>query len=62
MQGMSEDEGDGDDTPELKFDEEKAAEARKARADREEKLRKMMEEDPGKPCSHSFTSSYPNGK
>ncbi|KAF2658783.1 hypothetical protein K491DRAFT_766477 [Lophiostoma macrostomum CBS 122681] len=46
MQGMSEDEGDGDDTPEVKFDEEKAAEARKARTDREEKLRKMMEEDP----------------
>lgn len=48
MAGMSEDEGDGEDTPEVVFDEEKAAEARKARTDREEKLRKMMEEDPGK--------------
>lgn len=45
MQGMSEDEGDDDDGPEVKFDEEKAAEARKARAEREEKLRKMMEDD-----------------
>lgn len=48
MGGMSEDEGDKDDAPEVKFDEEKAAEARKARAEREEKLRKMMEEDDGK--------------
>ncbi|PSN62087.1 hypothetical protein BS50DRAFT_603630 [Corynespora cassiicola Philippines] len=45
MQGMSEDEGDADDAPQVKFDEEKAAAARKARAEREEELRKMMEAD-----------------
>lgn len=44
MQGMSEDEGGEEDAPEVKFDEEKAAQARKARAEREEKLRQMMEE------------------
>lgn len=43
MQGMSEDEAD-DGEPEIKFDEEKAAQARKAREEREEKLRRMMEE------------------
>ena len=48
MQGMSEDEGDGNDAPEVRFDEEKATEARRARAEREEKLRKMMEDDDGK--------------
>ncbi|KAF2800114.1 hypothetical protein K505DRAFT_264560 [Melanomma pulvis-pyrius CBS 109.77] len=45
MEGMSEDEGDRNDTPEVKFDDEKAAAARKAREDREETLRKMMEAD-----------------
>jgi DNA polymerase delta subunit 3 len=51
MQGMSEDEGDKDDTPEIEIDEEKAAAARKAREDRNESLRKMMEDDDGKLCS-----------
>ncbi len=45
MQDMSEDEGDADDEPEVKIDEEKKEAARKARADRAEKLRKMMEDD-----------------
>lgn len=45
MQGMSEDEGDADDEPVVKFDEEKAAAARKAREEREQKLREMMEAD-----------------
>lgn len=54
MQGMSEDEGDDDDAPEVKFDEEKARQARKARTDREEALRKMMEES-GKPNSRQPT-------
>jgi DNA polymerase delta subunit 3 len=48
MQGMSEDEGDKDDTPEVEIDEEKAVAARKAREDRNESLRKMMEDDDGK--------------
>lgn len=50
MQGMSEDEGDKDDIPEVEIDEEKAAVARKAREDRNESLRKMMEDDDGKLC------------
>jgi DNA polymerase delta subunit 3 len=50
MQGMSEDEGDKDDTPEVEINEEKAAAARKAREDRNESLRKMMEDDDGRPC------------
>jgi DNA polymerase delta subunit 3 len=45
MQGMSEDEGDADDEPEVKVDEEKNEAARKAREDRAERLRKMMEDD-----------------
>ncbi|KAF1966083.1 hypothetical protein BU23DRAFT_560540 [Bimuria novae-zelandiae CBS 107.79] len=45
MQGMSEDEGDDDDEPAVKFDEEKAAAAKKAREDREKQLREMMEAD-----------------
>jgi DNA polymerase delta subunit 3 len=48
MEGMSEDEGDPDDEPEIKIDEEKNEAARKAREDRAERLRKMMEDD-GKP-------------
>jgi DNA polymerase delta subunit 3 len=40
MQGMSEDEGDEDDAPEVKVDAEKTA-----KQDREEKLRQMMEAD-----------------
>ncbi|KAH7089170.1 DNA polymerase subunit Cdc27 [Paraphoma chrysanthemicola] len=45
MQGMSEDEGDVDDEPEVAVDAEKNEAARKAREDRQEKLRKMMEDD-----------------
>lgn len=45
MQGMSEDEGDADDEPEVKVDEEKNEAARKAREERTERLRKMMEDD-----------------
>ena len=45
MRGMSEDEGDVDDQPEVKVDEEKNEAARKAREERQEKLRKMMEDD-----------------
>lgn len=45
MQGMSEDEGDPDDEPEVKIDEEKNQAARKAREERAERLRKMMEDD-----------------
>lgn len=44
MQGMSEDEGDAEE-PQVKFDEEKATAARKAREEREDKLKRMMEED-----------------
>jgi DNA polymerase delta subunit 3 len=44
MQGMSEDEGGEEDVPEIKFDEEKAAQARKARAERDAELKRMMEE------------------
>lgn len=45
MQGMSEDEGDPDDEPEVKIDEEKNEAARKTREERAERLRKMMEDD-----------------
>lgn len=45
MQGMSEDEGDADDEPQIKADEEKNEVARKAREERAERLRKMMEDD-----------------
>ena len=45
MQGMSEDEGDVDDEPEVKVDEEKQEAARKAREERAERLRRMMEDD-----------------
>lgn len=45
MQGMSEDDGDADDEPEVKIDEEKNEAARRVRADRAERLRKMMEDD-----------------
>lgn len=45
MQGMSEDEGDSDDEPAVKFDAEKAAAAKKAREERERKLQEMMEAD-----------------
>ncbi|KAF1928010.1 uncharacterized protein M421DRAFT_64338 [Didymella exigua CBS 183.55] len=44
MQGMSEDEGD-DDEPEVQVDTEKVEAAKKARDERAEKLRKMMEVD-----------------
>jgi DNA polymerase delta subunit 3 len=47
---MSEDEGD-DDEPEVQVDTEKIEAAKKARDDRAEKLRKMMEDD-GKPGRH----------
>lgn len=49
MQGMSEDEGDNDE-PEVEVDTAKIEAAKKARDERAEKLRKMMEDD-GK--SHS---------
>jgi len=45
MQGMSEDEGDAGDTSEIVVDGAKNEAARKAREDRQEKLRKMMEDD-----------------
>ncbi|KAF2829352.1 hypothetical protein CC86DRAFT_444450 [Ophiobolus disseminans] len=45
MQGMSEDEGDVEDEPDVKVDEEKKEAARQARDARQEKLRKMMEDD-----------------
>ncbi|KAI4961350.1 hypothetical protein J4E86_000378 [Alternaria arbusti] len=45
MEGMSEDEGDPDDEPEIKIDEEKIEAARKVREERAERLRKMMEDD-----------------
>lgn len=45
MGGMSEDEGDAEDAPEVVVDEAKNEAARKAREDRQEKLRKMMEDD-----------------
>lgn len=45
MQGMSEDEGDEDDGPEVEFDKEKAAAVKKAREEREQKLQQMMEAD-----------------
>ena len=45
MEGMSEDEGDPDDEPEIKIDEEKNEAARKAREERAEQLRNMMEDD-----------------
>jgi DNA polymerase delta subunit 3 len=41
---MSDDEGDVDDEPEVFMDEEKNEAARKAREDRQVKLRKMMED------------------
>lgn len=44
MQGMSEDEGD-DDEPEVQVDTEKIEAAKKARDERAEKLRQMMEDD-----------------
>lgn len=55
MQGMSEDEGDPDDEPEIKIDEEKNEAARKVREERAERLRKMMEDD-GKLISTLFLS------
>jgi hypothetical protein len=55
MQGMSEDEGDPDDEPEIKIDEEKNEAARKAREERAERLRKMMEDD-GKPSQLNIAS------
>jgi DNA polymerase delta subunit 3 len=45
MQGMSEDEGDAEEAPEVAVDEAKNEAARKARESRQEKLRKMMEDD-----------------
>lgn len=44
MQGMSEDEG-GDDAPEVQVDTAKIEAAKRARDERAEKLRKMMEDD-----------------
>jgi DNA polymerase delta subunit 3 len=45
MQGMSEDEGDDNDGPEVQVDTEKVEAAKKAREERAEKLRKMMDDD-----------------
>ncbi|KAH7395191.1 DNA polymerase subunit Cdc27 [Phaeosphaeria sp. MPI-PUGE-AT-0046c] len=45
MGGMSEDEGDADDAPEVVVDGAKNEASRKAREERQEKLRKMMEDD-----------------
>lgn len=45
MQGMSEDEDDGEDGPEAVVDEAKNEAARKAREERQEKLRRMMDDD-----------------
>lgn len=45
MQGMSEDEGDAEDEPEVAVDDAKNEAARKAREERQEKLRKMMDDD-----------------
>jgi DNA polymerase delta subunit 3 len=53
MQGMSEDEGDADDEPEVAFNDEAAEAAKKARKERADKLRKMMEE-PGELNLMSF--------
>ncbi|KAI8942519.1 hypothetical protein NX059_000583 [Plenodomus lindquistii] len=60
MQGMSEDEGDVDDEPEVKVDEEKNEAARKAREERAERLRKMMEDDDeDMPDAPAATESQP---
>jgi hypothetical protein len=59
MQGMSEDEGEDDEGPEVKFDEEKAAQLRKARTDREAELKRMMEES-GKLLMVRFMQSVSN--
>lgn len=45
MGGMSEDEDDAEDAPGVVVDEAKNEAARKAREERQEKLRKMMEDD-----------------
>jgi DNA polymerase delta subunit 3 len=45
MQAMSEDEGDDNDEPEIQVDTEKIEAAKKARDERAEKLRKMMDDD-----------------
>jgi DNA polymerase delta subunit 3 len=45
MQGMSEDEDDAADEPEIVVDEAKNEAARSAREARQEKLRKMMEDE-----------------
>ncbi|KAL5390526.1 hypothetical protein DPSP01_001602 [Paraphaeosphaeria sporulosa] len=65
MQGMSEDEGDADDEPAVKFDEEKAAAARKAREEREQKLQEMMEADvdmPDAPTEETDSQDAPIDK
>lgn len=45
MRGMSEDEGDAEDALEVVVNDAKNEAARKAREERQEKLRKMMEDD-----------------
>ena len=47
MKDVSEDEYEEDYTPEVEISKEKSAAARKARAEREEKLRQMMEDGMG---------------
>jgi hypothetical protein len=54
---MSEDEGDADDEPVIKVDEEKNEAARKAREERAERLRKMMEDDGESFWTNTFSLS-----
>lgn len=56
---MSEDEGDVEDAPEVVVDDAKNEAARKAREERQEKLRKMMEDD-GKHEHVMFRIEFPN--
>jgi DNA polymerase delta subunit 3 len=53
MQDMSEDEDDNNNEPAFEVDEEKNDLARRFRQDRQEKLRKMMEDD-GKLHFHMY--------
>lgn len=57
MQGMSEDEGDDNDEPEMQVDTEKIEAAKKARDERAEKLRKMMDDD-GELLTITFSSIH----
>lgn len=59
MQGMSEDEGD-DDEPEVQVDTEKIEAAKKARDERAEKLRKMMDDDGNPMITHCIHTRLTN--